>query len=64
MFSGNGVHKLRQYLNSRVLSPLYLPSLHSEHEEDGDESVTAEQEEDIGWVGVAVNGINGDTNGN
>lgn len=60
MFSGQGVHELRQYLNAKAQASVDLPLQYMPHSDEGDESATAEQEEDIdhGWaVSANPNGI-------
>jgi len=66
VFSGQGVHKLRYYLNAKAKASVDLPLPFFEHEEDEDESATAEQEEDIdhGWAGTEANGYDGEGAGN
>ena len=65
VFSGQGVHRLRSYLNINANRP-FDESHYSEHGEDEDESAAAEQEEDIdhGWAGTDANGYDGEGAGN
>ena len=60
------MHKLRTYLNTKAKVSVDHPPPFLEPEEDGDESATAEQEEDIdhGWVGAGANGYDGEGAGN
>ncbi|KAF8418227.1 hypothetical protein EV426DRAFT_681186 [Tirmania nivea] len=66
VFSGQGVHKLRYYLNTKAKAPVDFPPHFFDHEEDEDESAIAEQEEDIdhGWAGTVANGYDGGGAGN